>query len=187
MNGELIEVMLMPIIILIILFAVIIRKRKFIGLKPENRYDERQLQMQGKAHRIAFWMMLFGLFFCISEAQVSSYRQSNLLLPLLYATMVIPVLFYSVYCIINDAYFDLKQYPSGTYKWWQKLLMAAVGFANVIGAIKIISENGLVSDGAVNNAALSSITLSILFIGTVAAAIIHDARAVRRQDSDEES
>ena len=187
MTGELIEVMLMPIIILIILFAVIIRKRKFIGLKPENRYDERQLQMQGKAHRIAFWMMLFGLFVCISEAQVSSYRQSNLLLPLLYATMVIPVLFYSVYCIINDAYFDLKQYPSGTYKWWQKLLMAAVGFANVIVAIKIISENRLVSDGAVNNAALSSITLSILFIGIVAVAIIHDARAVRRQDSDEES
>lgn len=187
MIGELIHVMMMPIIVLIIMFAVIIRKRKFIGLKPENRYDERQLQVQGKAHRIAFWMMLFGLFFCISEAQVSVDGQSHLLLPFLYATMLIPVLFYSIYCIINDAYFDLKQYPSGTYKWWQKLLMAVVGLANGIVAIKIISDNGLMSDGAVNNAALSSITLSILFIGIVAAAIIHDARAIRRQNSDEES
>ena len=186
MIGELIPVMMM-LIVLIILFAVIIRKRKFIGLKPENRYDERQLQVQGKAHRIAFWMMLFGLFFCISEAQVSVDGQSHLLLPFLYATMLIPVLFYSIYCIINDAYFDLKQYPSGTYKWWQKLLMAVVGLANGIVAIKIISDNGVMSDGAVNNAALSSIMLSILFIGIVAAAIIHDARAIRRQNSDEES
>ena len=66
-------------------------------------------------------------------------------------------------------------------------MMAVVGLANGILAIKIISDNGLMSDGAVNNAALSSITLSILFIGIVAAAIIHDARAIRRQNSDEES
>lgn len=186
MFEELLGVMLMPIIVLIVLFALIIRKRKFIGLRPEERYDERQLQVQGKANRNAFWMMLFGLFFCISEAQTSMYSQSKLLLPLLYATMVIPVLFYSVYCIINDAYFDLKQYPGGTYKWWQKILMAAVGLVNAVVAFKIISNKELVSDGMVNNAALSSIVLAVLFIGTTTAVIIHDARA-RRIDSDEES
>ena len=65
--------------------------------------------------------------------------------------------------------------------------MAAVGLINGIVAIKIISDDGIVSDGMVNNAVLSSITLSVLCIGIVAAAMIHDARVVGRQHSDEES
>lgn len=189
MFGELLAVMMMPIIILIILFAIIIRKRKTVGLKPEERYDERQLQVQGRAHRIAFWIMLFGLFLCISQVQVSrdSLSQSRLLLPFLYATMLISVLFYSIYCIINDAYFDLKQYPSGTYRWWQKLLMAVVGIACIAVAVIIYSDNEKASVGELQDIALNCIILAILFIGLVAAAIIHDARAIRRQNSDEES
>ena len=131
-----------------ILITVIIFSVKSIRNKGKVKYDERQIAVQGKAYKIAFFTLLIldGLYACTDLIGLELPVSPSLAV---FTNIVIAVCVMATPMILQDAYFQLNDN--------RKLIIIGLLFLLIGNAVPAVGK--LVTEGLMENGKLS-------FIGT---------------------
>lgn len=141
------------ILIVVIIFAI-----KGIRNKGRAKYDERQIAVQGKAYKTAFFTMLIlaGLYVSIDLVGIDLPVQPSLAV---FTIIVISVCVMATPMILKDAYFELhdnrKRIIIG-------LLFLFIG--NAFPAVAKLTTDGLMENGELNFLGTSNLLCSFLML-----------------------
>lgn len=119
---------------------------KFIFLKKWGpcKYDERQMLARGKAYRAAFWTLV--VYLCLDGLLTlgSEVRWANVFV-VYYIGIGLALEVYAVICILNDAYFPLKEKPGFYLTFFGVIIVwsAAVSLSDFLNGKPFVTDGML--------------------------------------------
>ena len=179
MNGILAALSYLAVIILI--YAIIRLSRKNGARSAKGEYDERQMEIRGRGYKLCSILYMIELgFLMFSDGLEIDLPLTN---GALYAIMFcLPIGFFSVYCIMNDAYIGVRNDINRFI-----VLAAVIVVMDLASTIVQINHGALVKDGKLTSACITP-ACGLLFLAILLSLLIRNCQIkAEERSSDEES
>lgn len=136
---------------IVILIVLLVNFRTDKKLKA--KYDERQELIRGKGYKYAFFITIiyYGVFYLVSMTNVDLGNWNH---TIIFAGIILGVIVYADYAIINDGYFALNE-KSASY----------IGLFSVLSFINIFAGIIYIVDGIENNVPVDEINYTNMLAG----------------------
>ena len=166
------------VIIAIMLVFTIITLIKADKSVPE-KYDERQIAVQGKAYKLGFFTVIaVNLVFMVFSGFLGTFAQTGVYLTL---GIVIGACVTVTSLIMNDAYFRLDQNKTAFF-----VIVAAFAVINLVLGIRNIVKGNAVVDGTVSFIGTANLILGLMVVYIFIVLLVKKIRD-SKEASDEES
>jgi|GEM_PF-462283 hypothetical protein len=147
-----------------------------------NKFDERQLMIRAKAYRLGFASLIIADLVIMYLDTLKGWKESVDSSFAIVAALAVSFLVFSLYCILNDAFFQRKDNPK-EYLIFCVIVCVCEGYV----VISHLIENGsLYEDGKLTMTPGGSLLLGGLFLIDVIAIIIKTLVNKARETEEEE-
>lgn len=134
-------------------------RKKMLG-NEKAQYDERQLAEQGKAAKLAYYVLMIYIFV---YAALQNLEIVTFVDPMIgaFAGIAISILIYACICIKNEAYFPINQ---SAKKWLH--FLDAIGILNLVIFVLNVYGNGgmLEEDGSLTTSFINLLCAVLLLV-----------------------
>lgn len=159
-------------IICAVIFLIIAIALKFKN-KKQTEYDERQLIARNTAYKYSFFTLMFYCIFC-GMLDFAEVRWAETMIQM-FLGMFISITVFVIICIFKDAYFGIETGRKNIYQFLAiSIIIASLQIYSFI-SITVFGKKSVITDGIINEYALSllcAVTFFIMIVATIIKIVI---------------
>lgn len=144
-----------------------------------GEYDERQFIIRGKGYRLGFFMYVIELS-AVMILQLSGFDLPFSKSALIVILFALPIVVFSVYCILNDVYVGRKKSLKDA-----TVILAIVVISNLVSAVRIMKNNKMIVNGKLSDECVTPV-IAFSFAIILIVLLVHNYRARHLEESEDE-